>query len=71
MSLKVPRSKKGQVTSKSKNAFNSSVLLLEYEGEEEKPETKPNDKKDSNSEEEDQEVVQVLNSCMRVITEDT
>ena len=71
MSLKVPRSKKGKVTSNSNNAFNSSILLLEYEGEEEKPETKPNDKKDSNSEEEDQEVVQVLNSCMRVITEDT
>lgn len=33
--LRVPRYNKGKMASKCKNPFNNSVLLLEYEGEEE------------------------------------
>jgi len=32
--LKVPRKNRGKVITNSKNAFNNSLLLLEYEGEE-------------------------------------
>jgi hypothetical protein len=71
----VPRKNKGKVGTNSKNAFNNSVLLLEYEGEEEiKPDFKTEglDRKESpQSEEEDQYVTQIVNSCLRVITEDT
>lgn len=33
--LRVPRKNRGRLTSNSKNAFNNTLLLLEYEGEEE------------------------------------
>ena len=49
--LRVPLSKKGKVTSNSKNAFNSSLLILGDETEEEKPERKSTDKKEIHSEE--------------------
>lgn len=49
--LRVPRSKKGKVVSNSKQAFNSSLLILGDEVDEEKQEVKGNDKKDFHSEE--------------------
>lgn len=39
--LKVPRKNRGKIITNSKNAFNNSLLLLEYEGEEDvKPDNK-------------------------------
>jgi hypothetical protein len=39
--LKVPRKNRGKIITNSKNAFNNSLLLLEYEGEEDvKPESR-------------------------------
>lgn len=74
LSLSVPRKNKGKI-SNNQQPFNNKILLLEYEGEEEsKHETKPasvGSGKDSKSEEEDQAVKAVVNSCLQVITEDT
>jgi hypothetical protein len=73
--LRVPRRNKGKVASNSQQAFNNSILLLEYENEEEPrvdSSHKSRERRESpKSEEEDQMVSAVVNSCMRVITEDT
>lgn len=72
--LRVPLKNRGKLVSNRKNPFNNSVLLLEYEGEEDlKPETKPEstERPKEGSEEEDQVVNEIVNSCVRVITEET
>lgn len=73
--IRIPRRNRGKTTNNSQQAFNNSILLLEYENEEEPrldSSHKSRDRRESpKSEEEDQMVSAVVNSCMRVITEDT
>ena len=63
---------KGKITSNSHQAFNNKLLLLEYENHDDsKHENYQSSSYSPKNEEENQQVNDVVNSCMRVITEDT
>lgn len=70
--LRVVRSRKGKIPSNSKSTFNESLFFLGCCPDEEKPENKPENpvknKESPQSEEEDQEITAVVNSCLRVVT---